>query len=90
MELKATQTPRDPAITISSYTSAVRRAEEDAERRAKAHFEQWKALELVQMKLEESKRAKEHVNIFVTKFVLNYSALPQLIIVGWLGCPYTI
>jgi len=62
MQLKSAQQPRDPAITISSYTAAVRKAEEEAERRAKAHFEQWKSVELVQFKLDESKKSKDYVS----------------------------
>ena len=61
MDLKAGSIPRDPAVNINTYTAAVRKAEEDAERRAKAHFEQWKSLELVTMKMEESKRSKYYV-----------------------------
>ena len=62
MQAKELKPARDPAIAISSYTAAVRKAEEDAERRATARFEQWKSAELVQFKIDESKKSQDYVS----------------------------
>ena len=61
MQLKSSHQPRDPSVAISSYTAAVRNAEEVAQRRAKAQFEQWKLVELVQFKMDEAKKSKDSV-----------------------------
>lgn len=76
MSSKTSHIPRDPAIAVSSYTAAVRRAEEDAERRAKAAFEQWKSVDLVQMKMEEAKTARDLVNKLLVFAVQLIMALP--------------
>ena len=53
---------QDPAITISALNAAVKRAEENAERRAKIEFEQWKAVELTKLKVEQSQKSKQTVS----------------------------
>jgi len=52
---------KDPNITVSTLASAIRRAEEDAERRWKITFEQWKMNELSKMRVDESRKAKQSV-----------------------------
>uniref|UniRef100_H2YG95 Uncharacterized protein n=1 Tax=Ciona savignyi TaxID=51511 RepID=H2YG95_CIOSA len=53
---------RDPEVGVSVLASAVRRAEEDAARRAKISYEQWKSVDLTKMRLEEADKGKEKVN----------------------------
>ena len=61
LKLSSRPQPHNPASTISSYTVAVRKAEECAERRYRSSFEQWKDVELSKMRLEESKKMKDAV-----------------------------
>ncbi|XP_076820394.1 uncharacterized protein LOC143465803 isoform X3 [Clavelina lepadiformis] len=62
LKLSSRPQPHNPASTISSYTVAVRKAEECAERRYRSSFEQWKDVELSKMRLEESKKMKDAID----------------------------
>ncbi|XP_078489663.1 uncharacterized protein LOC100181143 [Ciona intestinalis] len=69
------RTQRDPGVTVSVLSSAVRRAEEEAERRAKLSYEQWKSVELTKMRLEEANKMKEKINLKMRELEKDYQNL---------------
>ena len=48
--------------SIATLASATRRAEEEAEKRARDSFEQWKKVELATMRVKEQEVAREKVS----------------------------
>nr|CAB3264553.1 oral-facial-digital syndrome 1 protein homolog [Phallusia mammillata] len=53
---------RDPNITASTLASAIRRTEEDAERRSKLAFEEWKTTELSKVRIDETRKSKNEIS----------------------------